>query len=90
MKFQIVSYKSNLPWQIQDELNCQLFNQSKADLILFPGWAFQDTNHIENFKNSITNKKTFGIMELQRLNSRNITNCLFSVQGGQIQYASLQ
>jgi len=90
MKFQIVSYKSNLPWQLQDELNCRLFNQSSADLILFPGWAFQDTNHIENFKISITNKKTFGIMELQRLDSRKITNCLYSIQGGQIEYASLQ
>lgn len=90
MTIDIVSYRQNITWEHQDELNCRLFNKSKADIILFPGWSFQDTNQLENFRTNISNIKTVGIMELKRLDSRKITNCLFIVQNGKLKYSSLQ
>ena len=90
MIIQIVSYKSNVPLEIQGELNCRLFNQSMAEIILFPGWSLIDTNQLENFRNSMANNRTFAIIELKRMDSRKITNCLYNVKAGQIKYSSLQ
>jgi hypothetical protein len=90
MKIQVVSYIEKIDWEIQDNLNTKLFNESTADIILFPGWSFKDTNQLENFNASISNKKTLGIFELQRLDSRNLTNGLFAVEKGVLRFISFQ
>lgn len=90
MKIQAVVYQESISWRIQDDLNTQLFNNTDADIILFPGWSFKDTNHLINFQNFLTNKKTLGFFELQRLDSRNLTNALFSIQKGEMKFISFQ
>lgn len=90
MKIQAVVYLKSIPWRIQDDLNTQLFNDTDADIILFPGWSLRDTNHLENFQSSILNKKTLGFLELQRLDSRNLTNALFSIHNGEMKFVSFQ
>ena len=90
IKVQAVVYRDSIPWGIQDDLNIQLFNDSDADVILFPGWSFRDTNHVENFKSSISNNKTLGFLELQRVDSRDLTNALFSISKGELKFVSIQ
>jgi hypothetical protein len=90
MKIQTIVYKNSIPWQLQDELNTHLFNNSDADIVLFPGWSFNDTNQIENFQNSLSNKNTFGVLELKELHSRELKNALFSIQNGEIKFSSFQ
>jgi hypothetical protein len=90
MKIQVVVYPKTIPWKIQDHLNARLFNESTADVILFPGWSFYDTIQVENFQNLMKNKKTLGFFDLAQVGSRRLTNALFSVYKGQIKFLSFQ
>ncbi|GAA4316737.1 hypothetical protein [Flaviaesturariibacter amylovorans] len=90
MKVQAVVYQESIPWRTQDDLNTQIFNDTNADVILFPGWSFRDTNHVENFQESLSNNKTLGFLELQRVDSRNLTNALFSISKGELKFVSFQ
>lgn len=90
MKVQAVVFSQSASWEKQDNLNSELFNGSKADVILFPGWSFRDINHVQNFQDRITNTKSLGFFELKRVDSRRLTNALFAVSDGQLNYVSLQ
>jgi hypothetical protein len=90
MKVQAVVYPSTLPVLNKNECNKRLFNKSKADLILFPGWSFKDPAHIEDFKKSITNTKTLGIFDLKDIQSRGLSNALFAVYKGELKFISFQ
>ncbi len=90
MKIQVVVYPKSIPWKIQDHLNARLFNESTADIILFPGWSFCDTTQAENFQKLIKNKKTLGFFDLAKLDSRRLTNVLYSVYKGQLNFLSFQ
>lgn len=90
MKVQAVVYPSTLPVLKQNELNKNLFNESKADILLFPGWTFKSPVFLEDFKQSIKNKRTLGIFDLKDIQSRRLSNALFAVYKGELKFISFQ
>lgn len=90
MIIQSIVYPCTLPGWKQNEFNKKLFNESKADIILFPGWTFKDPDHVSDFKQSITNKKTLGIFDLKDIRSRGLSNALFAVYKGELKFISFQ
>lgn len=90
MKIQAVVYPSSLSVLKQNELNKKVFNESNADILLFPGWTFKDPAYVSDFKQSITNKKTLGIFDLKDIRSRGLSNALFAVYKGELKFISFQ
>ena len=90
MKIQAVVYPSSLPVLKQNEFNKRIFNESDADILLFPGWTFIDPAHVSDFQHPITNKKTLGIFDLKDMQSRGLSNALFAVYNGKLKFISFQ
>jgi len=65
MRISLVSYYINTPSKIKKQLNADLFNNSKADLIVFPGYTFNDQGELTDFINSIENKQTIGLFDFK-------------------------
>jgi hypothetical protein len=64
------------------KLTEQIINESSADILLFSGHTIGFVNDIEILKNSITNKSTEVILELEDINSSKINNCLYRIEKG--------
>lgn len=90
MKIQAVVYPNTLSVLKQNDYNKKLFNESNADILLFPGWTFKDPDHVSDFKESITNKKTLGFFDLKDIKSRGFSNALFAVYKGELKFISFQ
>lgn len=90
LNIQAVVYPSSLPVLKQNEINKKVFNESNADILLFPGWTFKDPTHVSDFNHSITNRKTLGIFDLKDIQSRGLSNALFVVYKGELKFISFQ
>jgi hypothetical protein len=75
---------------IRTACTIRLFNESKADIILFPGWTLKSPDHLEAFRKSISNIRTTAILELQEIASRSLTNALYCVQNSDLRFLSFQ
>lgn len=84
MKIQITSFKNGLSDKIRLGLTKSIINSSTADIILFSGHTIGFVNEIEKLQESLENKKTEVIFELQSINSEKINNCLYHIKKGVI------
>lgn len=82
MFIEIVSYLHGLSNNERLELTKTLINSSTADILLFSGHTVGFVNDIESLKLSIDNCHTEVVFELQDINSRKISNCLYRVSKG--------
>ncbi len=83
-KIEIISYVNGLEDKIRLAITTELINNSKSDILLFPGHTLEFVNEIDALKKLITNKKAEAIIELRDINSDKIGNCLYRISKGQV------
>ena len=88
MKIQLVSYKYNISGKKRIDLTASIFNDSKADVIMFSGKTIFNSNELSLLQSMINNKKTFGIFEVQKCYVSyllRINHALFIIKNGKIE-----
>ena len=88
MKIQLVSYKYSLSGKKRIELTASIFNDSKADVIMFSGKTIFNDNELSLLQSMIKNKKTFGIFEVKKCYVSyllRINNALYTIKNGKIE-----
>ena len=84
MKIQLVSYVSDLPASRRVEITAEIFNSSRADLLLFSGYTIDTTNDLVILRSKLTNKKSKAVFELSVLRSEMVEKCLYMIKNGKI------
>jgi hypothetical protein len=81
---EIVSFVSGLANRVRLRLTLDIINNSTADILLFSGYTIGFVNDIKVLKESIQNKHTEVILELENINSDKIKNCLYRLTKGEL------
>lgn len=84
MIVQLVSYRNKCTSKRKVELTRQLFNESEADLLLFPGHTIDTATELERVASKLNNKKTTAFLELKELGGRGLTNWSFKIEANQL------
>lgn len=88
MKIQLVSYKYNISGKKRIDLTASLFNDSKADVIMFSGKTIFNDNELSLLQSMIKNEKAFGIFEVQKCYVSyllRINHALYTIKNGKIE-----
>ncbi|RYY47083.1 MAG: hypothetical protein EOO06_13200 [Chitinophagaceae bacterium] len=81
MKVELISYTSDLDSALKLKLTKQLFNQSEADIILFPGHTIDTVKDLKHLSNSLENNhRTVAFLELKEIGARGMTNWSFKIE----------
>lgn len=84
MKIELVSYRNKLKAKKRLELTREIINSSKSDILLFSGSTIKSAEHLEKLKHQIVNNHTKAIFEVESLNSKFFSNCMFHIVDGSI------
>ena len=85
MEVELVSTVCDLSDQKKLAVALDAINRSKADLLLFCGHTIGFVNDIETLKGRIDNTHTYVVLELRDMNSSKLGNCLYKINGGNLQ-----
>lgn len=88
MKIQLVSNKKSLNKKQKREVFIDVVNNSKADLILFPGWTLDEGSDIRQLEKKVANKSVSAFFELSPTSSKSnslSSNRLFFLSDGKIE-----
>ena len=81
MKVQLVSFRKNILPITKLKLVKQIYNASKADLVLFPGHSIENTLHLNKLASSLKNKYgSTAFIELHHIGACNMTNWSFKIE----------
>lgn len=83
-KLELVSFENGLSNKKRLELATEIINSTKSDILLFPGHTIGFVNEIEELRQIIKNSKTEVILELEKIGSSKINNCLYRITKGEI------
>lgn len=84
MKIQLVSFRENANSKVKFDLTLKLFNESDAELILFPGHTIDKASELEKLATKLNNKKTTAFLELTELGNRGIKNWAFKIENNKL------
>lgn len=85
MKIQLISFSGELNPNYQNALIVDIINNSKADLILFPGHALRDADDRYYVGDCLTNEKVTAIIEIQKDGIMKSPNELFIYREGEFE-----
>lgn len=88
MEIQVVSYILNLDSSEKIAITAEIINNSKSDLVVFPGNTLESIEDAYELINQIKNKKSTSLLEISQLSigdlNSEIIHCPFLIQKGKL------
>lgn len=84
MKIQLASFDSKLTSSEKRKSVLEIFNNSKADIVLFAGYTLDGISDIDKISDRLDNDKTVGFIEVKEFGARKLTNWQFRIENNKV------